>query len=303
MRTAFIDTLMELAQADERVWMICGDLGYGVLDKFAAAFPERFINAGVAEQSMMGIAAGLAMSGKTVFVYSIANFPTMRCFEQIRNDVCYHQANVKIVAVGGGFTYGTHGYTHHGVEDLAVMRALPGMTVAAPGDPLETDLVTRALAVRPGPAYLRLGKAGESRVHNGTPEFEFGKALAVRPGKDATIITTGGMLKTAVAVADRLRTEGLSVRILSMPVVKPIDAEAILVAARETGVIVTAEEHSVTGGLGSAVAEVLAEAEGLRARFKRFGVADRLAHDIGSQGYLRRLMGDLGEVVLQAAAR
>src|SRR5438874_9377638 len=143
MRTAFVDTLCELAERDDRIWLLCGDLGYSILERFADRFPERYVNVGVAEQNMTGVAAGLALCGKVVFTYSIANFPVMRCLEQIRNDVCYHDANVKVVAVGGGFAYGALGMTHHATEDLAVLRALPRMTVVAPGDPVETDAAVR----------------------------------------------------------------------------------------------------------------------------------------------------------------
>src|SRR5712691_10038528 len=166
MRPAFFRALPELAAADERVNLVVGDLGFGVVEPFVERFPARFFNAGVAEQNMTGIAAGLALSGKTVFTYSIANFPTLRCLEQIRNDVCYHNANVKVVAVGGGFAYGALGMTHHATEDLAIMRALPGMVVVAPGDPLETELATRAIVSHSGPCYLRLGRAGEPKVHS-----------------------------------------------------------------------------------------------------------------------------------------
>ena len=208
MRTTFIETLMEVAAADERVWLLTGDLGYSVLEPFAARFPDRYLNVGVAEQNMTGIAAGLARSGKVVFTYSIANFPTFRCLEQIRVDVCYHGGDVKVVAVGGGFAYGAQGYTHHGIEDLAAMRSLPGMAVVAPGDPVETRLATRAIAARPGPCYLRLGKAREPVVHEGDPSFALGRAIAVREGRDLTLISTGGMLAGAIAAADSLRAEG-----------------------------------------------------------------------------------------------
>jgi len=182
MRTAFIKTLCELAEQDERIWLLCGDLGYSVLEGFSSRFPNRFVNVGVAEQNMTGIAAGLALSGKVVFIYSIANFPVMRCLEQIRNDVCYHNLNVKIVTVGGGLTYGSLGYTHHGVEDIAVMRVLPNMTVIAPGDPVEARLATQAILNTPGPCYLRLGKAGEPVVHQIEPEFQVGKAISLQLG-------------------------------------------------------------------------------------------------------------------------
>jgi transketolase len=251
----------------------------------------------------MGVAAGLARCGKVVFVYSIANFPTLRCLEQIRNDVCYHEGSVKVVAVGGGFTYGPQGYTHHGVEDLAILRTLPGMAVLAPGDPVETRLATRAVAARPGPCYMRLGKANEPVVHTREPEFEVGRAVLVRPGRDVTLISTGGMLHEAVTVADRLAAEGVGVRVLSMHTVKPLDAEAVLRAARETGGLITAEEHSVTGGLGSAVADVLAQEQAAAGFFRKFGVPDQLYHRIGSQEYMRRLAGDLYEVTRLLARR
>jgi transketolase len=225
--------------------------------------PRQFINAGVAEQNMTGMAAGMALSGKIAFTYSIANFPTMRCLEQVRNDVCYHNANVKVVSVGGGFTYGAMGATHHAIEDLAVMRALPGLVVVAPGDPVEARRGARDGLPR-GPCYLRLGKAGEPIVHTSAIDFELGKAICMREGADATLISTGGILQNTVRAAERLAAEGIQTRVLSMHTLKPLDVDAVLTAARETEAIFTIEEHSVLGGLGTAVAEVLAEAEGLK---------------------------------------
>lgn len=302
MRTAFIETLCEIADRDDRVWLLTGDLGYSVLEPFAARFPDRYVNVGVAEQNMIGVAAGLAHSGKMPFVYSIANFPTLRCFEQIRNDVCYHQGNVKIVAVGGGFAYGPQGYTHHGIEDLGVMRLLPNMTVVAPGDPLETRCATLAVAAHGGPCYLRLGKAQEPIVHESTPPFELGKALVVRQGHDVTLISTGGMLQECLEVALRLEVHGIDTRVLSMHTVKPLDRRAVLRAARETRCIVTVEEHRITGGLGSAVAEVLAEERLRLPCFHRHGVPDEVYHEIGSQAHLRRMAGDLFETVRSLVA-
>ena len=303
MRTSFIQTLVELAEADDRIWLVTGDLGYSVLEPFAARFPDRYLNAGVAEQNMTGVAAGLARCGKVVFTYSIANFPTLRCLEQIRNDVVYHGANVKVVAVGGGLAYGAQGYTHHGVEDLGVLRTLPGLTVVAPGDPVEARLATRALAAHDGPAYLRLGKAREPVVHDRDPDFRLGRALPVREGRDVTMIATGGLLKHAVDTAARLLADGVAARVVSMPTLKPLDADAVRAAAAQTGGIVTVEEHSVTGGLGSAVAEVLAES-GAATRFCRYGLPDRPYHDVGSQDYLRRrLAGDLRAAVLDLLGR
>jgi len=287
MRNAFVETLCELAEEDERIWLLTGDLGYSVLERFATRFPRRYVNAGVAEQNLTGVAAGLAHSGKIVFTYSIANFPIMRCLEQVRNDVCYHKLNVKIVAVGGGVAYGTHGYTHHGVEDIAVMRALPNMTVVAPGDPVETVLATRAVVDHNGPCYLRLGKGGEAVVHGHTPEFTLGRALVLREGEDIALISTGALLGETVKAADLLRAQGIEAGVISMPTISPIDEEVIARVAQHAQWIITVEEHSLVGGLGSAVAEVLASME-TRARLLRCGITTG-PYVIGGQAYLRRL--------------
>jgi len=290
MRTAFIETLCELAEQDERIWLLTGDLGYSVLERFAERFPNRYVNVGVAEQNMTGLAAGLALCEKVVFTYSIANFPTLRCLEQIRNDVCYHKLNVKVVAVGGGFAYGAQGMTHHATEDLAIMRALPNMTVVAPGDPVETRLATRAIVNWPGPCYLRLGKAGEPVVHQTPPALHIGKAITVREGSSVTLISTGGMLHNALQAAELLAQQQIQARVLSMHTLKPLDTEAVLAAARETTIIVTIEEHSVIGGLGSAVAQIIAGLPTRDIRFRSLGIPDMFMN-IGSQEHLRALCG------------
>jgi len=281
LRTAFINTLNELASRDERIWLLCGDLGFSVLEPFAKSFPNRYVNVGVAEQNMTGVAAGLALSGKIVFTYSIANFPVIRCLEQIRNDVCAHNLNVKIVSVGGGFAYGSAGYTHHGTEDLAIMRVLPNMTVLAPGDPVETRLLTVAATEQPGPCYLRLGKAGEPTIHTSEPEITIGKAIILRQGVDGTLISTGGMLGSAIKAANELFALGVSVTVLSMPALSPLDKGAILHAAKNTGRILTVENHGL-GGLGSAVAEVLAEST-ICPRFAAMYLQARPASVAGSE--------------------
>jgi transketolase len=303
-RNTFVEALCELAAADERIWLLTGDLGYSVLEPFQTQFPERYVNVGVAEQNLAGIAAGLTHSGKIVLTYSIANFPTLRCLEQIRNDVCYNELPVKIVSVGGGYAYGPQGYTHQGLEDLAILRTLPGMTVVAPADPIETQLATAAVVAAPGPCYLRLGKAREPVVHTTEPPFALGQAIRVRDGNDATLISTGGMLGPALAAADALQqNDGFKVRVLSMHTLKPLDAEAIRAAAIETRGIVTVEEHSVVGGLGSAVAEVLAAMDEPRASLRRFGAPDRIQPRVGSQAHLRSQMGDLPGVVRDLLVR
>lgn len=298
MRGAFFQTLMELAESDERIYLLVGDLGFGVVEPFLHKFPKRFLNVGVAEQNLAGLGAGIALTGRVVFTYSIANFPIFRCLEQIRNDVCYHRANVKIVSIGGGYSYGALGMTHHATEDLAILRALPEMTVVAPGDPGEVREATRAIVAHEGPCYLRLGRAGEPTIHSSLPDFQLGKAIRVRDGDALTLVSTGALLQTAVKVADLLAAKGVQVRVLSMHTIKPLDQEAVLAAARETRAVVTLEEHSVIGGLGGAVAECLAESGELRVPFKRIGIPSTFSSDIGSQEYLRAKCGLSAECLL-----
>ncbi|HTA24056.1 MAG TPA: transketolase C-terminal domain-containing protein [Terriglobales bacterium] len=286
MRGAFFQTLVELAECDDRIYLVVADIGFGVVEPFANKFPERFLNVGVAEQNLTSIAAGIAISGKIVFTYSIANFPILRCLEQIRNDVCYHKANVKIASVGGGYSYGPLGMTHHATEDIAILRALPEMTVLAPGDPLEVRAATRAIVEHQGPCYLRLGRAGEPILHESAFKFRLGQAIQVRDGDAITIISTGALLQNAIRVADKLAARGIQARVLSMHTIKPLDEDAILAAARETRAIVTVEEHSIIGGLGGAVAECLAEA-GSSVPFKRLGISSAFSSNVGSQEYLR----------------
>ncbi len=299
MRNAFFDALMKIAEENEQVYLLVGDLGFGVVEPFAKKYSKRYLNPGVAEQNMTGIAAGIALSGKTVFTYSIGNFPTIRCLEQIRNDVCYHKANVKIVSVGGGYAYGSLGMTHHAIEDLAIMRSLPEMTVVAPGDPIEAEYATRAVVERTGPCYLRLGRAGEPVVHNGKIEFTLGKALELFKGTDITLISTGGILKLVAELRERLLRDNINARVLSMHTLKPLDTEAILSAARETEAIFAIEEHSIIGGLGGAVAEVLAESNLPKVHFKRFALPSVYTTIVGDQDYLRKIQGLTVEKMLK----
>lgn len=303
MRAGFIRALMDSARTDERIFLLVGDVGYSLVEPFAQEFPRRFINIGIAEQNMMGIAAGLAMSGKIVFVYSLVNFPTLRCIEQIRNDVCYHDANVKIVASGGGLVYGALGMTHHVTEDLAIMRALPNMTVIAPGDPIEAALATRAAIELPGPCYLRLARTGDPVVHEAVPDFQIGKAITVRNGDAITLVASGGILHNTVQAAKQLERQGINSRVLSMHTVKPLDAEALLAAATETKAIITIEEHSIIGGLGGAVAEVLAESGIPRIVFRRIGIKDCFSPVVGSQSYLCKYHSLSVEDIVNEAVR
>lgn len=288
MRTAFLKELFELAKTDPRIVFITGDLGFTVVEPMMQELPAQFLNAGVAEQNMTGIAAGMAMTGKVVFTYSIANFPTLRCLEQIRNDVCYHSANVKIIAIGGGFAYGAMGATHHATEELGIMRMLPNMIVLAPGDPTEARAATRAVVEHRGPCYMRLGKAGEPVVHPGAIDFHIGKAIRLREGADVTLISTGSSLQTAAKAAAALAGQGIETRLLSMHTLRPLDEAAVLAAAHETKAIVTLEEHSVMGGLGTAVAEVLAEQSDALVPFHRIGLPPAFSPHIGTQEYMQQ---------------
>ena len=286
MRDAFVARLTEIARENEKVMLITGDLGFGVLMKFAEELPAQFLNAGVAEQNMTLLATGLALGGRTVFTYSIANFPILRPLEMIRNDACYHNANVKVVGIGGGFSYGALGISHHATEDLAILRSLPDITVVAPCDLYETQEATNALVDTPGTAYLRLDKSHMSYQ----PEpFVLGCARTLRRGDALTFIACGGIVQEVFKAADRLSQDGVECRILSMHTIKPIDKEAILRAATETGGIVTVEEHTVDGGLGSAVAEVCMDAGVMPRSFHRIGLRAGFSSVVGSQEYLRKV--------------
>jgi transketolase len=289
MRSAFIQTLFELAAHDSRIALLTADMGYSVFEKFEAAYPERFVNVGIAESNMIGLAAGMALSGFKVFAYSIVPFATMRCFEQIRVDICYQNLPVTVVGVGGGLAYGSAGGTHQSLEDVALMRALPGMAVSSPGDPAEARLLTRFAAAHDGPMYIRLGKNGENLVHANLDTLTHGRAITMREGRDLTMAATGTMLETALQVADLLKSSGIEARVLSFPFLKPMDRHALESAVDETGLIVSLEEHSVIGGLGSAICELVAEMG--RGRVKRVGLADAFVKDIGSQKYLRSCGG------------
>ncbi|MBI5613799.1 hypothetical protein HY947_02655 [Candidatus Gottesmanbacteria bacterium] len=290
MRNTFAKVLLEEAKKNKKVIFLTGDLGFSVFEDFQKECPDQFINAGVAEQNMTGVAAGLAMEGMIPIIYSIIPFVTMRNFEQIRNDICYQNLNVKIVAVGAGFSYGPYGHTHHGLEDIGIMRTLPGLTILAPGDPTEARLATEAMFKYVGPTYLRLGKGGEPIVHEAEPLFTIGKAIELSKGRDITIVTTSNMLSRGNEVRLDLETKGYSVGLVSMHTIKPLDVSFILRLSNSCRAIFTIEEHSIIGGLGSSVAEVLAE-QNNTVIFKRFGVSDRFTKVNGSRTYLQKANG------------
>jgi len=288
MRDTFVRTLVELAKNNKNIELVTGDLGFGVLKPFWEQCPDQFTNAGIAEQNMTSLAAGMALSGKIVFTYSIGNFPTLRCLEQIRNDCAYHNANVKIVCIGGGFSYGSLGMSHQATEDIAILRALPNVAVFAPGDLVEAEAVTKAIASYPGTCYLRLGRGGEKRIHDKLDDFEIGKAIKIKDGKDIAIFSTGAIFDEVIGAYEELVKNGLNPIVYTFPTVKPIDKETINKTAKECKYIFTVEEHNIVGGFGSAVSEVVAEIEGEKATIKKIGLNDEYSVKVGSQKHLRR---------------
>lgn len=293
MRTAFINQLIEEARKDEKIFLIVGDLGFSVVEPFAKEFPNRFLNAGVAEQNMTGIAAGLSIEGYTVFTYSIANFPTLRCMEQIRYDVCYHNLNVKVVAVGGGYAYGSLGASHHATEEIGMLRTIPNLTVCAPGDPSEAKAITTIVVKEKGPAYIRLGKAGEPVVHPSLNLINIGEALCLKNGRDVAVLSTGAMLKYT---SDFIQNNNLNYGLFSFPFIKPMDFSILEKISNKYKQIITIEEHQRSAGFGSAVLEGLhdlLEQEKINSipNVKRIAIPDKFISVAGTQEYLRKLSG------------
>lgn len=293
MRDTFIRILTKEAKNNNNIQLITGDLGFGVLTPFWSELPNQFINAGIAEQNMTSVAAGMALDGKIVFTYSIGNFPTLRCLEQIRNDCAYHKANVKIVCVGGGFVYGSLGMSHHATEDIAIMRALPDVTVFCPGDATEAEECVKAAIETDGTCYIRLGRGGEGRVFDKV-DFEIGKAFNIRKAKDANkkiaVFSTGAILREVCNACDALEKENICIAQYSFPTVKPIDTQTIRECAENFDYIFTVEEHNIIGGFGSAVSEVMAECNS-KARLLRLGIDDCYCTKVGDQNYLRDQYG------------
>ena len=291
MRDTFVRTLVELAKEDENIELLTGDLGFGVLKPFWEQCPNQFTNAGIAEQNMTSVAAGMALEGKNVFTYSIGNFPTLRSLEQIRNDCAYHDANVKVVCVGGGFVYGSLGMSHQATEDLAILRALPNVIVMAPADLVEAEECTKALAKYNGTAYLRLGRGGEKRIHDKIDNFEIGKSIKVHDGKKIAILSTGAIFEEVTDAYDKLVEKGYNPAVYTFPTVKPIDIRTIETISSEFELVVTVEEHNVIGGFGSAVSEVMARTSEGNARLLSIGLNDEYSVRVGNQKYLREQYG------------
>jgi transketolase len=304
MRKTCLDCVYELARKDKRVFFIGSDLGVGTLKQYKAEMPDRFLMEGVSEANVVGMAAGLALEGKIVYVNTIATFLTRRCFEQVALDLCLHHANVRLIGNGGGVVYAPLGPTHEAIEDIAIFRALPGMTIIVPADAEEMRRLMPSTLDHPGPIYIRLAKGGDPVVTNSAIPFQMKKAVLMRSGEDALLVSTGVMLKAALDAATALDGLGIRASVLHVPVVKPLDKESLLELADRVSVIVSIEEHSIIGGLGSAVAEVIAEAGfDTPKRFERIGIPDVFPDRYGSQASLLKRYDITAERIVSAVQK
>ena len=305
MRNAFADELTRLGNEDPRVVMLLVDIGNRLFDKFKDKHPSRFFNCGVAEANMMGVAAGMAMNGLRPVAYTITPFVTTRCLEQIRTDVCYHEAPVTIVAVGAGLAYAGLGPTHHACEDISFLRSIPNMVVICPGDAFEVRAALRASMQQDRPVYIRMGKKGEPVVHSAPlADFKIGKAITVADGADVCLLSTGNMLPEVIEAGCRLKEHGVSARIVSFHTVKPLDDACLRDAFSRFKLLATLEEHSLIGGFGAAVSEWLADTGTQAKKFLRFGTPDAFFKKSGEQEYAREVLGltahQIAEKVLHA---
>lgn len=302
MRFTVVQTIYEAALKDKRIYFLTGDLSHACEEEFIKNIPGQYINTGIAEQNMIGIAAGLALSGMKVFVYSISPFVTMRCFEQVKNDVCYQNIDVNIIGVGGGFIYGPYGNTHCSIEDVAVMRVLPNMKIVCPANPLETEQLTQQVLKMTGPTYMRIGR-GKEPMPAEKYSVLFGKGYQAKKGKDGAIITTGTISTECELAIKLLEKNGLDFALINMHTVKPIDRDLIIDLANKFNALFTVEEHSIIGGLGSAVAEIISEETKKNIVFRRLGAEDKYLHEIGSQEYLRDRHGISAQKIADSIIR
>ena len=300
MRNAFADELTKLGDKDPRIVMLSGDIGNRLFDKFKAKHPSRFFNCGVAEANMMGVAAGMAMNGLRPVAYTITPFVTTRCLEQIRTDVCYHEAPVTIVAVGAGLSYSGLGPTHHSCEDISFLRSIPNMVVICPGDAFEVRAALRAAMQQDHPVYIRMGKKGEPVVHAGSIEnFQIGKAITVSDGTDVCLLSTGNMLPEAIEAARKLKEQEISAQVVSFHTVKPLDQAYLKDAFGRFKLVATIEEQSLIGGFGAAVSEWLADTRTGNQNFMRFGTPDAFFKQSGEQEYAREALGLTGHQIVE----
>jgi transketolase len=291
MRNAFADEITKLGAEDERIVLLSADIGNRLFEEFKAKCPGRFYNCGVAEANMIGVAAGLAMAGMRPMCYTITNFITYRCMEQIRVDVCYHNQSVIIVGTGSGLSYASLGGTHHSCEEMGMLRLLPGLTVMAPADAMEVRGALRAALGQTSPVYMRIGKKGEPVIHETIPNLTIGKAIVVREGTDVCILSAGNMLPACLQASDLLAAKGCSARVVSFHTIKPLDEACLTEAFTRFSVVATVEEHSILGGLGGSIAEWLSEQASPRGRLVRFGTKDEFLHETCEQESARKLFG------------
>jgi transketolase len=287
MRNDFVKQMQTEMENNKNIVFLTGDLGFNALESLRESFPDRFINVGIAEANMVGIAAGLALTGKKAVVYSIASFLTMRAYEQIRNDICYHNLDVKIVGTGGGFNYSTHGITHHTIEDIAIMNVLPNMQVLCPTYSWEAREATKSMLESVRPVYLRLGKSPKTDFFQPHFKFKIGKGFIIREGKDILLIVTGNILDYGIEIAEIIKNKtGLEMCVMSMPSVKPLDQKLILGKAGKMKLVATLEEHSIHGGLGSGVAMLLSQSNLPKRHFMPFALPDIFVKDVGDRDFL-----------------
>ena len=298
MRDATLLALTKLADNNKNVILITADLGFGLFEDFAKRFPSQFFNVGIAEQNMIGIASGLSIEGKIVFVYSIGNFPTLRCLEQIRNDASYHGLNINIICMGAGFSYGTLGVTHHATEDIAIIRALPGTTVISPSTDTEAYFATMSLADIKGVTYLRLDKSKVQSIHNQNNSLEIGKGNILKNGFDYSIISIGGVTQVALNASDTLEKNGISCQVISMHTVKPIDEKLIENCVNNFKGIITLEEGNISGGMGSALLEACERLGKFPPKIKILGINNSFVSVVGSQEFLRNSVGLTQEMIV-----
>ncbi len=300
MRNTFVKTLTQLAEKDERIFVITPDLGFSVLEEFEQKFPDRFLNVGIAEANAISIASGLALSGKIVYVYSIIPFVTMRPFEQIRVDVAYMNTNVRLVGVGAGITYGPAGATHHAIEDIAIMRALPNMTVFCPCDPYEVEEIIKESINHTGPIYFRLAKRGESTISDISKKIKLGKAnyIQKKENSNIAILFTSNASDIALEISKDLENNNIDIDLISMHTIKPFDYMTLKNIINTKKYVFTIEEHSIIGGLGSVVSEYIAESS-QNPVFKRFALPDEYSHYVGSQMFIREKFNFTAEQIIQ----
>jgi transketolase len=290
MRNAFADEVAKLAQADSRVVLLSGDIGNKLFDPVKLVDDSRFYNCGIAEANMMGVAAGMALSGLRPIVYTITPFTTTRCFEQIRVDVCYHKAPVIIVGTGSGLSYAELGPTHHSLEDIAILRSLPGMRVVAPCDANELRSVLREALNDNAPTYIRIGKKGETKIYPEPPKLKIGKSLVVAAGSDVALICAGTLMGEVIRAAEILKEKGISVEVISMHSIKPLDTDYLMDAQSRFKIIASVEEHGLIGGLGGAISEWRSNGNH-SVKHVMFGTPDEFMHEVGSQDYARNKYG------------